>query len=88
VLIMNTDLYGTPRPEYDPSTPRFRVFVHSHDADDEPEWQYKLLVVDRAYRDSEGYPIDAIAGGESWHAAYLRAADMIDQALASPTCIF
>lgn len=79
------DTYGTPRPY---TGTRFRVFTHSHDPDDEPSWRHKLMVVDRAFQCSEGYPVDAIAGGRSWADAFVRAASMIREALDSKTCVF
>jgi len=82
------DPYGTPHPDYDPARPRFVIYVGSHDPDDEPGWTHKLCVVDNRYQDSEGFPIDSIAAGDSWAEAFVRAGEFVCRALDSDQCIF
>jgi hypothetical protein len=85
---MTSDAYGTERSVFDPSAVRFGVQVIGHEPDEEPGWRYKLRVIDLKYNDSDGYPIDAIAGGDSWPEAFTRAGNMVEQALANERCIF
>lgn len=79
------DYYGAPRPF---TGTRFVIHVKEHDPRDEPGWTYKLLLTDRAYVDSDGYPIDAIAAGDSWPEAFACAGLFVEDALHSPVCIF
>jgi hypothetical protein len=82
------DPYGSERAAFDPSRSRFAIYVVGHEPDEEDGWRYKLSVIDYKYNDSDAYPIDAIAGGNSWAEAFARAAEMIEYALAADHCIF
>lgn len=83
------DPYGTERSMFDPNARRFQVLVDGHEPDEEPDWRYKLRVIDLKYNDSDGYPIEAIAGGDSWDAAFKRAAYLVEHALATTDqCVF
>lgn len=82
------DPYGTPHPAYDPSKPRFRVYVDRVDSGDEPDWRHKLRFIDRMYQDSDGYPVEAVAAGDSWPEAYATAGHFIAAALTSDRCVF
>jgi hypothetical protein len=87
---MSLDTHGTPHPHYNEAVARFRVYLpfKAHDPSEEPGWTYQLRVVDRKYQDSDGFPIEAVAGGDSWEEAYATAARYIESALASEVCIF
>jgi hypothetical protein len=67
-----------------PPSPR----VHGHDRDDAAEWRCKLLLVDRAWLDPEGFPVDTIAAGESWSAAFRTAVEFMTSATHAKDCIF
>ena len=88
----SVDTYGTIHPDcqlrQEENLPRFKVFVYEHNPDEEPGWKYKLFLHDTKYSDSDGMPIDAVAGGDSWQEAFARAGAMIDMALNSDRCIF
>lgn len=79
------DPYGTPREH---TGRRFDVNVIGHEPDEEQGWRYKLQLVDRAYNDSDRYPIDAIAHGDTWEEAFACAIDWIERALDADHCIF
>lgn len=83
-----SDRAGTPHPQYDPNGPRFAIFVEGQDPDDEPAWRCKLRFVDRKYQDGDGFPIEAIAGGDCWPAAFEAASRFVDRALTSDRCVF
>lgn len=83
-----SDPYGTPHPSYDPSRPRFRLYVDAHEPGEEPGWTHKLRLVDRKFQDSDGYPIDAVAAGDSWPEAFETAGRFMDEALRSEACVF
>ena len=85
---MSVDPYGTPHPEYDPTKPRFSIYVREVRTDAPPEWTHELMLVDRKYQDSDGFPIDAVAAGRSWNEAFALAGQWIDEALDSERCIF
>jgi hypothetical protein len=68
--------------------PRFAVFIHDYYPNDEPDWRYQLLVMDLKYLGDEPYPIDSIAHGNSWEAAFVCAGEYVRQALASDKNIF
>jgi hypothetical protein len=88
----SADPHGTVHPEWEArqkaGSPRFKVYIYEHAENEEPGWKYKLFLYDHKYQDSDGYPIDAVAGGDSWAESFARAGDMIDQALKSNDCIF
>jgi hypothetical protein len=69
-------------------SPRFRIRVHGHDRDDAPGWHYKLLLIDRAWLDPEGFAVDAIAAGESWPAAFRTAVAFMANATRAKDCVF
>lgn len=85
---MTLDTHGTLNPAYDESRARFRLYVQAVEPDEEPDWTHKVLVMDHKYLDSEGFPIDTIAGGDTWKRAFVVAAEMVERALNSDTCIF
>lgn len=85
---MRYDPYGTIHPDYDPAKTRFKLYVRGYEPDDEPDWQYKLVLIDSKYQDSDGLPIDSIPAGNSWSAAFATAGRFIDAALASNECVF
>ncbi len=83
------DLYGTLNPAYkDGAAPRFKLYVREVRTDTPPEYSHELTFVDHKYRDSDGYPIDAIAAGESWEAAFKLAGQWVTEAINSDHCIF
>ena len=88
----SVDPYGTPHPAYkEGAAPRFKIYVRGYEPDDAADggiWTHKLVFIDRKYQDSDGYPIDAIAAGKSWEAAFKVAAEWVDKALSTDHCIF
>jgi hypothetical protein len=82
------DPHGTLNPRYDAERARFRLVVQEHDAAEESGWTHKLLLIDYRYLNSDGYPIDAIAAGNTWQEAFSSAAHMVESALAADHCIF
>lgn len=79
------DPHGSPLPF---TGRRFLVGAPRHDPEDEAGWTHKLHVIDRAYCDSDGYPIEAVAAGDTWEEAFKTAGYFIDEALASKECVF
>jgi hypothetical protein len=86
------DPYGTIHPEWKPrigiGKPRFSLYVREVRTDTPPEYSHELMLVDRKYQDSDGFPIDAIASGASWVEAFKLAGEWVDQALSTDRCIF
>lgn len=69
------DSYGMPVPF---TGPRFTIEVIGHEPGEEDGWRYKLRFIDHAYLDSDGFPMDAIAAGNSWAEAFATAGQWID----------
>lgn len=70
-------------------TKRFKIKVRGYEPEDEPDWQYKLVLIDHKYLDCDHHPVDAIAAGYNWEEAYKTAADFIEAALAdNERCVF
>lgn len=85
----HVDLAGQRNPKFSGQTEeRFEYHFHSFDPHDEPDWRYKIEVIDKAWLDSDGLPSSAIAGGNSYGAAMTRAGQMIEQAINSDTATF
>jgi hypothetical protein len=82
------DLYGTVNPAFHEGMKRFKIYYKRPELDEEPGWRYKLEVIDNKYLDSDGFPINAIAGGNNYNEAFERAKAMTEQALNTDHCIF
>jgi hypothetical protein len=82
------DTYGTIHPDWPKVQRRFKLYVIGHEPNEEDGWRYKLRFVDRKYQDSDGFPVDAIAAGNSWAEAFERAGAWAAEALTTDHCIF